>query len=57
MIDYIRENLSYYPMYYRMLFRAKKEFTPERIDFGTDKEQYFLYYEPRKAVSDKVRKL
>jgi acetyl esterase/lipase len=54
MIDYIRENLSYYPMYYRMLFRAKKEFTPERVDFGTDKEQYFLYYEPRKAVSDKV---
>ena len=54
MIDYIRENLSYYPMYYRMLFRAKKEFMPERVDFGTDKEQYFLYYEPRKAVSDKV---
>ena len=54
MIDYIRENFSYYPMYYRMLFRAKKEFTPERVDFGTDKEQYFLYYEPRKAVSDKV---
>lgn len=54
MIDYIRENFSYYPMYYRMLFKAKKEFTPERVDFGTDKEQYFLYYEPRKAVSDKV---
>ena len=53
MIDYIRENLSYYPMYYRM-FKVKKEFTPERVDFGSDKDQYLLYYEPAKAISDKV---
>ena len=26
MIDYIRENFSYYPIYYRLLFRTKKEF-------------------------------
>ncbi len=53
MIDYIRENLSYYPMYYRM-FRVKKEFVPERVDFGEDKDQYFLYYEPANVISDKV---
>lgn len=54
MIDYIRENLSYYPLFYRLLFTNKKEFTPERVDFGEDKEQYFLYYEPVKTVSDKI---
>ena len=54
MIDYIRENLSYYPIYWRLLFKTKKEFTPERVSFGGDKEQYFLYYEPAGAVSGKV---
>ena len=53
MIDYIRENFSYYPMYYRM-FRVKKEFVPEKVDFGEDKDQYFLYYEPANVISDKV---
>ena len=54
MIDYIRENLSYYPIYFRLLFKTKKVFTPERVDFGTDKEQYFLYYEPAEIKSGKV---
>ncbi len=54
MIDYIRENLSYYPIYYRLLFKVKKEFTPEYVSFGSDKDQYFLYYEPAERVSDKV---
>ena len=54
MIDYIRENFSYYPIYYRFLFKTKKEFTPERVDYGSDKEQYFLYYEPAKRTSDKL---
>ena len=53
-IDYIRENLSYYPIFFRLLFKTKKEFTPERMDYGTDKEQYFLYYEPKERVSDKI---
>lgn len=53
-IDYIRENLSYYPIFFRLLFKSKKEFTPERGDYGTDKEQYFLYYEPKERVSDKI---
>ena len=54
MIDYIRENLSYYPLFWKLLFENKKEITPERVDFGDDKEQYFLYYEPAKTVSDKI---
>lgn len=53
-IDYIRENLSYYPIFFRLLFKTKTEFTPERVDYGTDKEQYFLYYEPKERVSDKI---
>lgn len=54
MIDSIRENLSYYPLYYRLLFKTKKEFTPDRVSYGDHKDQYFLYYEPVQAVSDKV---
>ena len=54
MIDYIRENLSYYPLFWKLLFETKKDITPERVDFGSDKEQYFLYYEPAKPVSDKI---
>ena len=54
MIDYIRENLSYYPLFWKLLFENKKEITPERVDFGNDKEQYILYYEPAKIVSDKI---
>ena len=53
MIDYIRENLSYYELFYR-LHTAKKAFTPERVEYGPDKDQYFLYYEPAQTVSDKV---
>ena len=54
MIDYIRENLSYYPMYYRMIFKVKKTITPDKVTFGEDKNQYFYYYRPKEAVSDKV---
>ena len=54
MIDYIRENISYYPLFWKLLFETKKDITPERVDFGNDKEQYFLYYEPAKPVSDKI---
>ena len=53
MIDYIRENLSYYELFYR-LHKAKSTFAPERIDYGPDKDQYVLYYEPDKPVSGKV---
>ena len=54
MIYYIRENLSYYPLYWNLLFKNKKEVTPEYISYGEDKDQYCLYYEPAKPVSDKL---
>jgi len=53
MIDYIRENLSYYELFYR-LHKAEKTFKPEKVSFGPDKDQYFLYYEPEHPVSDKI---
>lgn len=53
MNDFLRESLSYAGLYRRM-FRVGKKFIPARVSFGRDKAQYFLYYEPREAVSDKV---
>ena len=51
--DYLRESTSYLGLYRRML-RVKKAFTPERVAFGADREQYFLYYAPERVASDKV---
>jgi len=53
MYDYLRENLSYFGLYRRML-KVKKVIEPQKIQFGPDKEQYFLYYEPSNICSDKV---
>ena len=53
MNDYMRENLSYFGLFARML-KVKKVIQPERFAYGRHKNQYCLYYEPKKAVSDKV---
>lgn len=53
MNDYLRESLSYFGIYGKLLF-AKKSFLPERVSYGPDKDQYFLYYEPKEAKSDKI---
>lgn len=53
MKDTIRESLSYWSLYGKML-RVKKEVKPRVIPFGSHKHQYFLYYEPENLVSDKV---
>ena len=53
MNDYLRESFSYFGLYLKM-FRAKKEVTPKRVPFGTNKEQYFLYYEPKERKSDQI---
>ncbi|MDD6038473.1 MAG: alpha/beta hydrolase [bacterium] len=53
MNDAMRENLSYFGLYRRML-RVKKTITPEAVSFGTHRDQYFLYFEPKKVQSDKV---
>ncbi len=53
MNDSLRENLSYFGLYKKML-SAKKSITPEKISFGEHKDQYILYYEPKEVTSDKV---
>lgn len=53
MNDSIRESLSYVGLYKKMS-RVKKKFVPHSVTFGSDKEQYFLYYEPEKSISNKV---
>lgn len=53
MNDYMRESLSYFGLY-RKLFRVKKQYSPVVVPFGSHKDQYFMYYEPKKAVSSKI---
>ena len=53
MNDSIREGLSYFALYWKML-RVKKSIVSELVSFGSHKDQYFLYYEPKHAVSDKI---
>ena len=53
MKDYLRESLSYFGLY-RKMFRVKKKYTPVKVSYGNNKEQYFLYYEPEKISCDKI---
>ena len=53
MNDFMRESLSYFGLY-RKMFRVKKIFVPQYVSFGSDKDQYFLFYEPGTIMSDKV---
>ena len=53
MNDSLRENLSYFGLYYKM-FKAQKCVESEYVSFGADKDQYFLYYEPENVLSDKI---
>ena len=53
MRDFLRESLSYWGIY-RKMYRAEKRFRPQKIFFGSRKEQYFLIYAPDKIISDKV---
>ena len=53
MNDCLRESLSYFGLY-RKMFQVRKKYTPVKVSYGENKEQYFLYYEPDKISSDKV---
>lgn len=53
MNDCLRESLSYFGLYKKML-QIKKTYKSVRVPYGENKEQYFLYYEPKKNISDKV---
>lgn len=54
MRDSLRENVSYFGLYQKMR-KAKKITEAQKIPFGIEKEQYFLYYAPLKMKSDKRR--
>jgi len=51
--DYLRESFSYFGIY-KELKTLTKVTTPERVDYGEDKDQYFLFFEPQEVKSDKV---
>ncbi len=53
MNDTLRESLSYFGLYKKML-QVKKKYKPVKVSYGENKEQYFLYYEPEKNISDKI---
>ena len=53
MHDSIRDSFSNFRLYRKML-RVKKRMIPESVSFRQDKDQYFLYYEPKHTVSNKI---
>lgn len=53
MKDSVREALSYLGLYKKMR-KAEKTVVPQRVSFGSDRAQYFLFYEPGRIMSDKV---
>lgn len=53
MHDSMREILSYFGLYRKMSV-VQKIIVPECVSFGNDKDQYFLYYEPEKIISEKI---
>ncbi|MDE5716447.1 MAG: alpha/beta hydrolase, partial [Lachnospiraceae bacterium] len=36
------------------MLKVKKKIKPQSVSFGNDRQQYFLYYEPKNRTSDKV---
>ena len=50
MNDSLRESLSYFGLY-RKMFQVRKKFEPVKVSYGTDREQYFLYYEPDQRMT------
>lgn len=53
MYDYLRELCSYPSIYYK-LSKIKEIIKPERVDFGTDRNQFFLHFAPNGASKGKV---
>jgi acetyl esterase/lipase len=53
MNDFWRESLSYFGLY-RKLSQVEKKYTPVKVSYSDNKEQYFLYYEPDRIISDKI---
>ena len=56
MNDSLRESLSYFGLY-RKMFQVRKKFEPVKVSYGTDREQYFLYYEPDRCSRELGREV
>ncbi len=53
MNDFLRESFSYSKIF-KEIRKIERKTDPERIDYGSDKNQYYYYYEPEKLLSDKI---
>lgn len=53
MRDFMRESFSYWGLY-RKMHQAERVVEPKEVSFGDHRDQYFLFYEPKSLVSDKV---
>ena len=53
MNDFLRESFSYSAIY-KEIGKVPQIITPEKISYGSDKNQYYFYYEPTKVLSDKI---
>lgn len=51
--DFLRESFSYSKIF-KEIRKIERKTDPERIDYGSDKNQYYYYYEPEKLLSDKI---
>lgn len=56
MKDFWRESFSYVGLY-RKMAAVERIAEPKCVSFGSDKEQYFLYYEPKEIRSEKVMEI
>ena len=53
MKDNWREYLSYFGLYAKKA-QMKKKYKYDKVSYGRNKAQYFLYYEPDEVISDKI---
>lgn len=53
MNDFLRESFSYSKIF-KEIKKIERKIKPERITYGSDKNQYYYYYEPDKLLSDKI---
>lgn len=53
MNDFLRESFSYSKIF-KEIRKIERKIDPERIAYGSETNQYFLYYEPCQLLSDKI---
>ncbi|MCR5671484.1 MAG: alpha/beta hydrolase [Butyrivibrio sp.] len=53
MNDFLRESFSYSKIF-KEIKKIERKISPERVAYGSDKNQYYYFYQPDKLLSDKV---